>query len=217
MHETKYIETLGRYHIKAPRSQFVSDAQDVGPAAQQIGFPVAVKLVSPQFSHKTEVGGVKINIGSAEDANAAAHDMKAHALKIDAAAKIDGFLVQEMVNGIELILGARTDPLYGPLLIVGAGGIFVEMLKDIAIRLLPISRLNARAILDELKIKPLLDGYRGSVPIDVDAVIDVMCGLSDFYLNYRHLLDDIEINPLIVRPKGNAPCAVDIRLVKKDV
>jgi succinyl-CoA synthetase beta subunit len=118
---------------------------------------------------------------------------------------------------VELLLGARTDPLYGPLLVVGAGGIFVELLKDVSLRLLPVSRHDARAMLDELKIRPLLNGYRGSSPIECEPIIDAICGLSDLYLSYRHVIEDIEINPLIVRPHGQTPCAVDVRIIMKEV
>lgn len=209
-------QTLAHYHLSPPRSKMVRSIDDVGTAADDIGYPVAVKIVSPQFSHKTEVGGVKINIRSADEARHAAHNMSHAITHLDPQAIIEGFLVQEMVSGIELIIGARTDPLYGPLLIVGAGGIFVELLKDVAVRLLPLTEVDAHAMLDELKIRPLLEGFRGSPPVDRDYLVKTICGLSAFYLNYRHLIDDIEINPLIVGPQGQTPRAVDVRIIKKD-
>jgi hypothetical protein len=111
-----------------------------------------------------------------------------------------------------MIVGARTDPLYGPMLVVGAGGILVELVKDVAFRLLPVMPADARAMIAELKVAKLLAGFRGKPAADVDALVNAICGLSDFYLAHRHLLSDVEINPLIVLAKGVR--AVDVRLLR---
>ncbi len=111
-----------------------------------------------------------------------------------------------------MIVGARTDPLYGPMLVVGAGGILVELIKDVAFRLLPVTPDDARAMIGELKVAKLLAGFRGRPPADIEALVQAICGLSDFYLDHRHLLSDLEINPLIVRPDGVR--AVDVRIVR---
>jgi succinyl-CoA synthetase beta subunit len=113
-----------------------------------------------------------------------------------------------------MIVGARTDPLYGPMLVVGAGGILVELVKDVAFRLLPVTPEGARAMIGELKVAKLLTGFRGKPAANVDALVAAICGLSDFYLDHRHLLSDIEINPLMVLSKGVR--AVDVRMVRAD-
>jgi acetyltransferase len=205
---------LARHGLPAPKSGVAASPQDAGALAARIGFPVALKIVSRAISHKTEAGGVRLHLSSAPDVERAAQALLASAAKAAPGAPIDGFLVQEMVEGTEVILGARTDPLYGPMLVVGAGGILVELVKDIALRLLPVTAEEARAMLGELKVAKLLAGFRGRPPGDVDALVEAICGLSDFYLDYRHLLTDLEINPLIVHAKGEGVRAVDVRLVR---
>ena len=118
-----------------------------------------------------------------------------------------------MVDGVEMILGARTDPLYGPMMVLGAGGILVELIKDVAFRLLPVTPDDARAMIGDLKVAKLLAGFRGKPAADVDALVRAICGLSAFYIEHRHLLSDLEINPLIVLPRGNGVRAVDVRPV----
>ena len=174
------------------------------------GKSVPLKIVSAQISHKTEVGGVRLNLKTVQEVENAAQALIAVAKTVPGA-RIDGFLVQEMVEGVEVILGARTDPLYGPMLVVGTGGILVELVKDVAFRLLPVTPEDARAMIGELKVAKLLAGFRGRPPADMDALVKAICGLSDFYLDHRHLLSDLEVNPLIVLPKGVR--AVDVRPV----
>ncbi len=186
--------------------------QDAAAAAAKIGFPVALKIVSSAISHKTEAGGVRLHLSSEAEVARAAQELAASAAKAVPGAPIDGYLVQEMVDGVEMIVGARTDPLYGPMLVVGAGGILVELVKDVAFRLLPVTPGDARAMIAELKVAKLLAGFRGKPAADVDALVAAICGLSDFYLEHRHLMSDIEINPIIVRPKGVR--AVDVRVIR---
>jgi succinyl-CoA synthetase beta subunit len=131
--------------------------------------------------------------------------------KLAPAAQLDGFEVQEMVEGIEIIVGAHQDPLFGPMMVVGAGGILVELVKDVACRLLPVGPLDARSMIGELKVAKLLAGFRGRPAADLDALIAAICGLSELYLDHRHLLTDLEVNPLIVLPKGKGVRAVDVR------
>ena len=154
-----------------------------------------------------------LNITDAAGAVAAAETMQARLVAHDSAARIDGFLAQEMVGGTEMLVGARDDALYGPMIILGAGGVMVELMRDVAIRLLPITTDDARSMLGELKSAALLDGFRGAPVADKDALISAVVALGDFYLNHRHVLADLEINPLMVRPAGEGVCAVDIRAV----
>lgn len=205
---------LSKHGLTAPRSELASTPAQAADAAMRVGFPVALKIVSAQFSHKTEIGGVKLSLKSAIEVEREAQGLRDTLRVLAPAAEIDGFLVQEMASGVEIILGARNDELYGPMIIVGAGGILVELMKDVAFALLPVGADEARAMLAELKVSKLLDGYRGKPAADVDALVSAICGLSELFLDHRHVLAEIEINPLIVRARGEGVRAVDLRLVK---
>jgi acyl-CoA synthetase (NDP forming) len=208
------LDAALRVHgLTPPHSAFAANPREAAAVAARIGFPVVLKLISPEISHKTEVGGVRLNLKSQEEVEQAAVALAASAGKAKPGARIDGFLVQEMVQGIEVIVGARTDPLYGPMIIVGAGGILVELVKDVAFHLLPIGAQEARDMIKGLKLSRLLDGFRGSAACDVDALINAICGLSEFYLDHRTWLSDLEVNPLIVLEKGQGVRAVDVRAV----
>jgi succinyl-CoA synthetase beta subunit len=201
--------------IALPRSRFVTTATEAARAAEEIGFPVALKIVSPDALHKTEVGGVALGLRNAADVTMAADAMTGRLHARHPAAKIDGFLVQEIVRGLELILGARTDPIYGPFLMVGLGGIQAEALRDTAISLLPLDRDGASRMLQSLRAKALLGDFRGQPARDVEAVISAMLTLGQLFVENRDWLNDIEINPLIVREAGQGVRAVDIRLIPK--
>ena len=206
---------LAAKDLPAPKTARASNSKEIGKAAATVGFPAAIKIISPQANHKTEVGGVCLNISDEVAAVAAAENMTKKLNAIDTQANIDGFLAQEMVLGVELLVGARDDDQYGPILIVGAGGVMVELVKDVSVRLLPVSENDIRDMLGELKISTLIDGFRGGGPTDKDALIAGIKGLADFFLDHRTWLADIEINPLMVRPKGKGICAVDIRAVTR--
>ena len=204
---------LACHGIPSPRSEFAADPQSAAKAAARTGFPVVLKIASPAISHKTEVGGVWLNLRSEGEVVLAAQQLAARMTSIAPEAAISGFLIQEMVqDGVEVIVGARNDPLYGPIVLVGSGGIFVEVLKDSALRLLPVGAEDARAMISELKIAQLLAGFRGKPAYDLDALVTAICGLSDLFLEHRHVLSDLEINPLLVLPKGCGVCAVDVRV-----
>ena len=201
--------------VNPPQSVLVADADAAAKQAERIGFPVVIKLVSPQASHKTEVGGVALGLRTADEVREACADMAARLRKAVPGATLDGFLVQEMVSGLELILGTRIDPLYGPIVMVGMGGVTAEVIKDTALSLLPIDEAEARAMLGKLRGKALLDEFRGRPARDVDAVVRALVGLSNVFLEQRGAITDIEINPLIVMPEGEGARAVDIRVVTK--
>jgi acyl-CoA synthetase (NDP forming) len=202
--------TLARYGITQPQSRTVSSAQEAADAAVEIGFPVALKIRSAAIVHKTEAGGVLLNLASRQDVLAAADALVASAEKSHPNAKIDGFLVQEMISGVEAIVGVHSDPLYGPLLLIGSGGVMVELMRDAALRLLPVGERDVTAMIDGLKLNQLLAGYRGKPPADRKALEAAALALGRFYLDHRARIDEIEINPLIVRPRGAV--AVDVRV-----
>jgi acyl-CoA synthetase (NDP forming) len=200
--------------VTPPASAVARTPEEAAVLAGKIGFPIALKIVSPDISHKTEVGGVRLGLVKEEAVGREGHALLAAMRQAAPYAVIEGLLVQEMVRGVEVILGARRDPLYGPVLLVGAGGVLVELTKDVAFRLLPVGADEARAMLGELRLAKLLDGFRGAPPADIDALVGAITALSDFYLDHRHVLADLEINPLIVLEKGKGVRAVDIRPVR---
>ena len=201
--------------VQLPRSALVKDADSAAAEAGRLGFPVAVKLVSPDASHKTEVGGVSLGLRSADEVRGACADMAARLRAAAPQSRLDGFLVQEMVSGLELILGARVDPLYGPIVMIGMGGVTAEVIKDTALSLLPIDETQARAMLDRLRGKALLGPFRGRPARDVDAVVKALVGLSEVFLAQGGAVSDIEINPLIVLAEGDGARAVDLRVIAR--
>jgi acetyltransferase len=199
-----------------PRSALAASPGEAARLAAGIGFPVALKIASAQISHKTEVGGVRLNLKSPQEVEQQAQALAAGLSKVAPAARLDGFLVQEMVEGVEIIVGTHDDPLFGPMMVVGAGGVLVELVKDVACRLLPVGPQDVRAMIGELKVAKLLAGFRGRPAADLDALVTAICGLSDFYLDHRHLLSDLEVNPLIVLEQGKGVRAVDLRAATRD-
>jgi acetate---CoA ligase (ADP-forming) len=146
----------------------------------------------------------------------AADALTASARAVYPTAKIDGFLVQEMVSGVEAIVGARSDKFYGPMLLVGAGGVLVELANDAALRLLPVTKTEVAAMLGGLKLNKLLAGYRGKPAADRAALEATVLALAQFYLDHRARIEDIEINPLMVRPDGKGAVAVDVRVIWRE-
>jgi acetyltransferase len=197
--------------IGLPKQALVGTAADAAVKAKEIGFPVALKLIAAEVVHKTESGAVVLGLRNAEEV-----EVHGKRLLSSLSPHPSSFLlVQEMVQGTEVLIGARTDPQYGPFLMVGLGGIFVEVLKDVAIRLLPVDEREAREMLKELRGYKVLEGVRGQGSRDVDALVKAMVGLSDIFAAHRNHLTDMEINPIMVRAQGGGVAAVDVRLVRK--
>jgi acyl-CoA synthetase (NDP forming) len=203
--------TLARYGIALPASRAVATPEAAADAAEAIGFPVALKIRSPDILHKTEAGGVRLDLRSRHEVADAAAALIAAARATHADARIEGLLVQQMAAGVEAIVGARSDALYGPLLLIGAGGVLVELARDVALRLLPVATPEVGAMVEGLRLRQLLSGYRGRPPADRAALERTALGLSQFYLDHRSRIADIEINPLMVGPSG--AIAVDVRVL----
>ncbi|MEX2453648.1 MAG: acetate--CoA ligase family protein, partial [Rhodospirillaceae bacterium] len=199
--------------LPVPKSAFAPDGAGAAGAAAEIGFPVALKIVSPQASHKTEVGGVALGLADAAAVEAAAGAMAGRLRKADPQAEIEGFLVQEMVSGLEVIVGCRDDAQFGPVMVAGLGGVLVEAMRDVSLRMLPVTEADAREMLDGLRGSALLGAFRGAPARDVDALVRAMCGLSEIFLAHRNHIADMEINPLIVLEDGAGVRAVDVRTV----
>ena len=207
---------LARYGIAGPKSKVVATAADAAAFATEIGFPVVLKIQSRDILHKTEAGGVVLDLRNADAVLAAADQLVKSAKAAYPNAVIDGFLVQEMVSGVEAIAGARSDALYGPMLLVGSGGVMVELLADVKLSMLPVEASSVSGMIDGLKLAKLLVGYRGKPAADRTAFEKSAAALGQFYLDHREKIADVEINPLIVRPQGRGVVAVDVRVIWKD-
>jgi acetate---CoA ligase (ADP-forming) len=205
----RFNSLLQNHGLTLPRQVLVESATEAAQRAKGLGFPVAMKLIAPEVIHKTESGAVVLGLNSADDVEAQGKRLLGLA---QGSAKL---LVQEMVQGTEILLGARTDPQYGPFMIVGLGGIFVEVLKDVAVRLLPVSEAEAWAMLKELKGYRILEGVRAQPPRDTAALVKAVVGLSDIFLTYRDHVSDLEFNPIMLRAQGQGLAAVDVRMIRK--
>ncbi len=178
-------------------------AEAAAAAAAALGFPVVLKLDSPDIAHKTEVGGVKLNLGDAAAVTAAFAEIMASATQHAPKARLDGVLIQRMApKGVELILGARRDPQFGPMVLIGTGGVQAELWRDVALDLAPVTPARAEAMLRSLKGFPLLDGFRGSPKADVAAVAKAISAFSCLAAAAGEKLDEAEVNPLIAGPWG---------------
>ena len=202
--------------LPPPRGAFAATAEEAASRAAAIGFPVALKIVSPEASHKTEIGGVALDLLDEIAVRAEADAMRTRLATANPGATVTGYLVQEMVDGLEVILGVREDKQFGPFMVVGLGGVFVEALNDVAFRLLPVSADDGSEMLAALRGRALLGAFRGRPARDVDAVAAAIEGLSRIFLDHRNHLSDLEINPLIVLAEGAGVRAVDVRPVRRD-
>jgi succinyl-CoA synthetase beta subunit len=172
-------------------------------AAEALGYPVVLKLDSPDVAHKTEVEGVQLDLRDAAALRAAHARIMAGVARHAPSARVDGVLVQRMApRGVELILGARRDPQFGPLVLVGLGGVQAELWKDVALEVAPVSPEGALAMLRSLKAFPLLDGFRGAPKVDVAAAAETISRFSALAAALGERLEEAEINPLLCRPDG---------------
>ena len=199
-----------------PPSRVVTCVEELDEAAAALGFPVALKIQSPDIPHKTEIGGVRLNIADAPSLHRAYDEMIAAVRRRRPEAALQGVLLQPMAApGIELIVGAIRDAAFGPLIMVGAGGVMTELFKDAVYRLAPVDRAGAREMLGELRAGALLRGFRGAPPADIEAVATVVAQLSEFAFAERELVQEVELNPVIVHPAGHGCTVVDALLTRR--
>jgi acyl-CoA synthetase (NDP forming) len=208
--EVQAMDLLRRAGLPATPCILAADADAAVCAAAELDGPVALKIVSPDIVHKSDVGGVKLNVAG-EDALRRAHADILDAVRRHAPeARIDGVLVAPMApKGVECIAGVHCDPVFGPVVMFGLGGVFVEVLKDVSFRLAPFGRDEALAMIREIKGYALLQGARGTPPCDVDALADALAALSRFAHARRDDFSSVEINPLLALPAGQGALALD--------
>ncbi|MTI09641.1 CoA-binding protein [Rhodospirillaceae bacterium RKSG073] len=208
--EWKSKKLLNSYGLQTPESALVSNATEAVAAAEALGFPVVVKAVGSHLAHKTEMGAVKLNMKNGDDVNDAVEAMSDLS---------DRFLVEKMVPDFiaELIIGVTRDDQFGPTLVIGAGGILVELLKDSATLLLPTSEEEIRQAINGLKTSMLLKGFRGKSEADIDAIVKAVMAVAKFVDDYPHQVEELDVNPLMVCPKGQGAFAADalIRMSSK--
>jgi acyl-CoA synthetase (NDP forming) len=199
--------------VAVPKTTVVKSAGDVERGLKGLTLPVVVKVVSPEILHKSDAGGVKVGLKSADEVREAITAMAA-APKIKAA-KVEGWLIEEMAPaGQEMVIGGLRDPQFGPLVMAGLGGIFVEVLADVSFRICPITRLDAEEMIDELKGAAILKGARGRKPVSRDAIVDVLLrigGENGLLMQHAEDLIEADVNPLIV--SDTAAVAVDARFI----
>jgi acyl-CoA synthetase (NDP forming) len=184
-------------------------AADAAAVARELGWPVALKVLSPDISHKSDVGGVRLGLGSPREVRAATEEMLAAVRSARPDARIDGVLVQRMAPpGKEMLLGMVRDPQFGPMVVVGLGGIYVEVLRDTASRLCPVTTDDALEMLSELRMAPVLRGVRGEPPVKLEALADAIRRFAQLSIDAAQLVE-MEINPLMAGPDG--VMAVDAR------
>ncbi len=210
--EREVKRLLGAYGIDVAREAPAATPEEAGRAAAAIGFPVVLKAVSRDVVHKSDVGAVRIGLGDAEAVAAAAREMSTRLAAARPRVRIEGFSVQEMVRGAaEMIVGVRRDPQFGPIVLVGLGGIAVEILGDVAVATAPVGRIMVRRMIEGLRTAPLFFGARGREPLDVEAVAEAVERVSWLAHDLGKRLIDLEVNPLIVRGTGGGAVAVDGR------
>jgi acetyl-CoA synthetase (ADP-forming) len=215
MTEGQAKELLARYGIHTPRRCFATNADQALAAFRELQSPLVVKLVS-RVLHKSDVGGVQLNVASTDTLLEAIHAIDRAAEQHSIA--VEGYLVEEMAaHGVEVLVGGMVDAVFGPALLVGLGGIFTEVLDDVALRICPISKKDALEMIGELRAAPLLLGARGRPRVDIDALAAVLMALGGpegFLMQHSGLVTEVDLNPVIVSTSG--AIAVDARVVLRE-
>ncbi|MFA6116869.1 MAG: acetate--CoA ligase family protein [Sphingomonas sp.] len=206
---------LASYGIPVATDQVVRSADSAVDAATALGFPVVLKVESPDIPHKTEAGVVRLGLTDERGVRHAYAEIIAAAARLEPPPHIAGVLVQPMIaKGVELVIGAQNDPTFGPMVVVGLGGVMVELIKDSAAELAPVNRDQAGAMLRRLKGYTLLTGFRGSAPVDIEAIERIIVAVSELAFDQADRIAEIDVNPVICRPDGAV--AVDALIVRSD-
>jgi acetyltransferase len=207
------MQVLEYYGIPTAVGVRASNKEEARQASEQMGYPVAIKVISEQISHKSDVGGVQLNLRNGPAVEEAFDDMLSRISLSYPQAMIDGVLVQPMVTGgQELILGGRQDPNFGPVVLIGLGGIFVEVLDEVSLRVAPITHQEAKEMIDELRGASILKGARGHKPSDLQAVSEALLRLSQLLIDFPEI-QELDINPLRVFQENNGCRALDARIM----
>jgi len=213
--DTEAQTIMKAYGITTPQSDVAPTPDDAVRLARQIGYPVVMKIASPDILHKSDVGGIIVGVQNDDAAREAFATLVARAKQHVPNATIWGTQVQEMVvNARETIIGMNRDPQFGPLVMFGLGGIYVEVLKDVTFRVAPMSSSQAQKMIESVRSYPLLRGVRGQAPADVEAIADTILRVSQLVTDFPEIAE-LDINPLLARDRGQGAVAVDMRLILK--
>lgn len=212
--EIEAKQVLEEAGVRVSPARLAKTADEAAKTADALGYPVVLKVVSPQITHKSDVGGVELDLASADDVRAAFGRILAAAKEHAPDATVDGVAVQRMEPpGIEVIVGMTKDPQFGPVLMFGLGGVLVEVLKDVAFRVVPLTERDARQMVHEIKGYPLLEGYRGHDPADVAKLEQLLLQVSAFVEQHPEVAE-LDLNPVFAYRDG--AIAVDARIVLTD-
>lgn len=205
---------LKAYDLQIPDSKLAKNSDEAVRIASEIGYPVVLKIASPDILHKTDLGGVKVGLSNGSEVKDAFELMLYRAERYLPTAEIWGCQVQEMAppGGLEVLIGMNRDPQFGPLVTFGLGGIYVEVLKDVTFRVAPFSRREAENMVNEIRAKALLDGVRGNPPVDKEAIVEILLKMGQLVQDFPGIME-FDINPLIVYPEGQGAIAIDMRLI----
>jgi acetyltransferase len=213
--ELEGIGLLKCYGFNVLPNQLAKNAGEAAALAEDMGYPVVLKIVSAQILHKSDAGGVELGLENSDDVIQAFDKIITRAGEYDPAAKIEGVLVQKMASpGSEVILGLNRYPVFGPLLMVGIGGIFVEVFQDVVFRLAPIGRNEARRMVRQIRGYRLFQGFRGRPQADVETIERSLVSLSHMANNHPEIME-LDINPLLVHARGHGATAADCRIILK--
>jgi len=208
-HEAKTV--CKEYGIPVTALKVAKTAEEAAEFSEEIGYPTVLKIVSPDVLHKFDVGGVILNINSREEARNAYNKILENVKKHKPDAKINGILVQEMApSSTEVIVGSIKDSQFGPTLMFGFGGIFVEVMKDVSFRIAPITEEDAQEMISEIKAYPILRGYRDQPPADIDTLAKILLSTSKLVMDHQEI-KELDLNPVMVYEKGAK--TVDARII----
>jgi len=210
-HDTRPL--LDAYGIELVPGELITDRAKIINAAEQLGYPVVLKLASEDVLHKSDSGAIKIGIQNREELNQAINEVVGNVKRAQPNALIEGFLVEKMIDrGAEIIIGMKRDLSFGPLMMFGMGGVFVEVFKDVSFRIAPLTKYEAHKMIKDTKAFTLLKGYRGGIKYDLDAIVENLIKISHLATDFPRI-KEIEINPLRVFPEGQGAMALDCRMI----
>ncbi len=211
LNEVEAKQVLGEAGVPVTITTLATSAEEAAKQAEAAGYPVVLKVVSPDIAHKSDAGGVKLNLNNAGDVKAAYDAIVASCTKAVPGAKIIGVAVQHMApQGTEVIIGMTTDAQFGPVMMFGLGGIMVEVLKDVSFRLVPLTDRDANQMINEIKGRPILDGVRGQPASDIDALRSTIVKVAKFVEDHPEVRE-LDLNPVFAYPDG--AIAVDARII----
>lgn len=211
--EHEAFELAKEYGIPVPNAILVKTPEEAAKYADDIGYPIALKVVSPDITHKSDVGGVRLNLRNSEEVARGVAEIFRNVSNKAPGAKIVGVLMYKMApQGLEVIVGGVRDNVFGPVVMFGLGGIFVEVLKDVSFRIAPVSLEEALAMMGEIKSAKILEGYRGQPPVNKEALADIVVKLGKMMLDLP-VIESVDLNPVMAYPSG--AIAVDVRVILK--